>query len=674
MSVTFRVGRHISPSGFALAMIDVPGLDPERNISLVDHSYEWEENVAQLDSSLVESYVDSGGHMPALTVIDFDVTNVTTPSTNDKDAAPLYFNHIGRFYHYTYGENPTKQVYITDQNENILKGINYIVRAERQMKNVYKIEVLTDFKNTEYVIYKVRYNRCNIDGSTIYPSWHESLNARQFFVLGNPLIATEQYSLLELGDGLWSCVVPPVPTLSELINSIGISFEAAPTTIKPDLAIVKEYALGVTVTYTLDATSTTTFSIKRDKTRDGAPANDYLTSSTADTWGSQTNFTIGTTITGIPGVSVDVNSDNYLKNGDRATFTAIRSYYYLKPRAYNSIYLKKPNNADIDDNWYLQVKNGRFRRRMLADGSAVPSGQGTMWEYAVPEYNTQLWSMTHGKPRKDVISERPDLLGQQEIQLYRTPVYIDPSDVLYNSDDPGFPPSSYMHIKVNDSSLSQNSILDWDVYNGTVKVAQILNHRDDIVVDYAYESDYYEYDGFVGSGYPFPTGESLPYLELDLNPTPGHSYGMYASGTVAHVFLRPYIDIDANEVVCSESLYHNFTGTPSGSYDFRLGSVSVGPHCKVADVEVTDVRTRGGGLSKSAIQDLANVEEIQPEAQFYWDVGYFDGKAFPSNGVLVINVPKVLLQSNGGSFEEDEIREKILKHMALGEYPIINYI
>jgi len=109
-------------------------------------------------------------------------------------------------------------------------------------------------------------------------------------------------------------------------------------------------------------------------------------------------------------------------------------------------------------------------------------------------------------------------------------------------------------------------------------------------------------------------------------------------------------------------------------HDFLLGSVSTGPNCRITDLAVTDVRTRGGGLSKLGISKLEDVKTVQPETEFFWDVGYFDGQAVPANGVLVVKIPKTVLISNGGSFNEDEVKQKVMKHMALGQYPILEFV
>ena len=76
MSISFRVGKYIDPSGFGMAVVDIPEIDPEKNISLVDYSHTWEENVASSDRSVLQSTVDNGGHMPGMTITEFLVTNV----------------------------------------------------------------------------------------------------------------------------------------------------------------------------------------------------------------------------------------------------------------------------------------------------------------------------------------------------------------------------------------------------------------------------------------------------------------------------------------------------------------------------------------------------------------------------------------------------------------------
>lgn len=677
MSIPFRVGKYISPSGFALAVVDVPQIDPEKNIAILDYSHRWEENVASSETSVVKSYVDEGGHMPQLTVTDFLVTNVTSKSASDLVDNPLWYRHRCRFYHYTYGENPARQVYITDVDDNILKDVNYLARAYRVTENVYKMEVLTDFHNNNYMQYRVKYNRCNVDGSNIAPGWTEMLNATSYFNMGSPFVNFDEYSLDGPDDnGLYDPIVPPVPTISQLINSIGISFENSPTILEQNPSdYLYPYAAGVVVRYTLRAIGPSTFTIQRNFAPNGTVSDEYLQSATVRSWGAtQVGFPIGTTITGVDGVKIHVYGDSYLNTGDECYFTAKRSYYYLKPLAYSAIYLKKPENVTANDDWYVGVRNGRFQRTMDSGGNVVPSGAGTTYEYGVPEYDNQRWDLTWGPPYKKTLNERLELLDQQTVQLQNVPLFIDPSSVLMNPNNPGFIPSGYLSISVNDTQVAETGVIDWDIYTGRVKLAQLLTHKDDIVGTYIYKEDFYRYQGFVGSGGIYPDTEPFTWVPLDLNPTPEHNYGMYASGIIAHLFLKPYIDITNTIQIRNEALYHNFTGEASGIYDFYIGSVALGPHCKITDMEITDVRVRGGGLSQRGREKLDDVWNVQKESEFFWDIGYFDGQAVPANGALVVSIPKTILESNGGVFTEDEVRMKVQKHMALGVYPIIEYV
>lgn len=663
MSLEFRIGNPVGPSGVNLAFVDIPPLSPEQNISVIDQSYKWEENVSSIDSGSLEGYVDDTGLLPKMTVTDFLVTNVTTDAKPDAPAAPLYYSHTCRFYHYSYGSNPEKHIYITDQDNNILKGINYKIWARRMGQNLFQIQILTDFQNNEYVQYRVRYNRTDETGSTIIPSWLETLNATPLFTEGAPSVNVYDYALIGPDvNGLYQVDVPPVPTTTSLTNSIGISFELSPSFIEGDPASIEYHTTDVT--YTLKAIGVDTFTVERSNTPAGVPtSNTYLQTLVGSSWGpSPSGIPIGSSLY-FDGTRVDIGDDNYLNVNDEAFFVASRAYYYLKPVKFKSIYLAKPNNVSPDDDWYVKIKAGSFIRRMDENGDVVPSGQGTLYQYYISEYDENPWSLRFGRPYVGIDNEKPVILDRSTIKVKHAPLLIEPSDVFYNG---GFPPSGYVNVHVNDIQLPEDQIVDWDVYNGTVQVAQTLGLTDDVKISYNYREDYYEYQGFVGSGKLYPDTGPFEWYPLDVNPTPMHNYGMYASGVTAHIFIGPSWNLDSEVFFDVSPCYHNFTGDPSGNLDFYLGSVSLAPAAKVSDVQVTDTRSRGGGLSPDV--DLGKVKEVQPESQFYWDVGYFDGQAFPSNGVLVVQVPKALQD------REDEIREKVNKHLAYGEYAIIDFV
>ena len=100
MSLEFRIGSQVGPSGVNLAYVDIPQINPEQNISLIDQSYKWEENVSNIDSGSTATYVGADGYLPKMTVTDFVVTNNLTEVKPDSPAVPLYYSHTCRFYHY----------------------------------------------------------------------------------------------------------------------------------------------------------------------------------------------------------------------------------------------------------------------------------------------------------------------------------------------------------------------------------------------------------------------------------------------------------------------------------------------------------------------------------------------------------------------------------------------
>ncbi len=88
MSLEFRIGSQVGPSGVNLAYVDIPQINPKQNISLIDQSYKWEENVSNIDSGAVATYVSSTGYLPKMTVTDFVVTNTLSDVKPDSPAAP----------------------------------------------------------------------------------------------------------------------------------------------------------------------------------------------------------------------------------------------------------------------------------------------------------------------------------------------------------------------------------------------------------------------------------------------------------------------------------------------------------------------------------------------------------------------------------------------------------
>jgi hypothetical protein len=55
-------------------------------------------------------------------------------------------------------------------------------------------------------------------------------------------------------------------------------------------------------------------------------------------------------------------------------------------------------------------------------------------------------------------------------------------------------------------------------------------------------------------------------------------------------------------------------------------------------------------------------------------MGQWEGQAYYSNGVLVIQLPRTILVSEGGQFTEKQVQEVLKKYVAYGVHVIAEYV
>jgi hypothetical protein len=100
--------------------------------------------------------------------------------------------------------------------------------------------------------------------------------------------------------------------------------------------------------------------------------------------------------------------------------------------------------------------------------------------------------------------------------------------------------------------------------------------------------------------------------------------------------------------------------------------VHVREHAKVEDVTIMDARTRGGGLRKEITKQQIETKSIVSTS--YWDMGTFDGMAYYTICVLLIELPKAVLTKNGGHFNEKEVNDIVRRYVAFGIHYNIEYV
>ena len=122
-----------------------------------------------------------------------------------------------------------------------------------------------------------------------------------------------------------------------------------------------------------------------------------------------------------------------------------------------------------------------------------------------------------------------------------------------------------------------------------------------------------------------------------------------------------------------QCLYHKINDSePDEDIDILVGSVFIRANTSLHSTVLTDSRTRGGGILKEISDSLR--KELEPESDFYLDIGYYDGEPYQENGVIIVRLDNKLLKDFGGRFTIGDIEQKVKRWLGVGIYPIIEFV
>lgn len=126
-------------------------------------------------------------------------------------------------------------------------------------------------------------------------------------------------------------------------------------------------------------------------------------------------------------------------------------------------------------------------------------------------------------------------------------------------------------------------------------------------------------------------------------------------------------------MVNKDTLYHKIDDDiPNNKYDLLIGSIFLSHNSSLESTEIVDARVIGGGIKEEVSDSLRR--ELEIESDSYFDIGYFDGEAYPENSVIVIRLDKNILIKNGGKFSEKDVEHIVKRWIATGTLPIIEYV
>ena len=227
---------------------------------------------------------------------------------------------------------------------------------------------------------------------------------------------------------------------------------------------------------------------------------------------------------------------------------------------------------------------------------------------------------------------------------------------------------------------------------GEIYLKDRISFRDEIYVSYLAQENTLEYKGYYDE-------ELNKFIYLDLNPTSGHSFDYINEEDLDEGYSRHAEKMEGRElldkevflyILPSKSTYYkkNIHNNIALRHVFHyknwerikevnpeallLGRVQVRENTNKENIIIMDARRPGGGL-KEAIRD-EDIERRIGYTSAFWDIGDFNGLAYYRNGVLIVEVPDKVLQSNGGDFSEDDVNEMLSKYMSYGVYPIVEYV
>lgn len=334
-----------------------------------------------------------------------------------------------------------------------------------------------------------------------------------------------------------------------------------------------------------------------------------------------------------------------------------------------TIHVLPPVEVEADSAWRVRVNNGRIRIRDYA--------KGYLKEYFLPEFYRQAFDPQ--PPFRRVYGEEPVFETRTRIRVRHAPLYVE-------TDAAGQPTN--LVVRRGNELIP---IADWNAATGQIHLARRIEFTDELEVDYTYWVQYVEYGGFEKDG---------TFYHLDLCPHPGRTYTDLdtkeerpASELLQKdvylyclpVYKRPLAmdepgaQAGGDVTVNLNPLRHLIVpkGTPESQVlqqirqvdpdALLLGRISVvQPHLP-ENVQVIDVRRRGGGISVILSDEAAL--RTYPEASQFWDFGFWDGQPYPSNSILIVTIREEALQN----VSEQELRAFLERIVDLGVYPALRF-
>jgi len=302
--------------------------------------------------------------------------------------------------------------------------------------------------------------------------------------------------------------------------------------------------------------------------------------------------------------------------------------HVVKALEETQIRILPPYNDSRYDPWYIVINRGWVTR----------VSNGDSWKFTVPEYEKQTWSTKYGFgfiDIEDVVGER---LGPQALGVPRAPIHWDRGN---------------LQLVVNETIQPSSVVRDVDVHNGIIYLNREYSGDETILVNYTYREDGYVYD------------------KANLNPTEFHTPGVVDRYVV--FYLVPYANADG--VLRQDCVRHAESSTLGGAINqiprndepiMILGATQVRQVHDYTEVDITDTRTRGGGVKWD---EFTRARKRNRDIMSTADRGFYDGHPYPGNMALFVTLPSELKDT----LSKAEIDGTIKRFVEYGTYTFVEF-
>jgi len=321
---------------------------------------------------------------------------------------------------------------------------------------------------------------------------------------------------------------------------------------------------------------------------------------------------------------------------------------------------EKPVDLENEEDWFVNIYATPFRVTLTSGPQVNYILTYNVGEYAWQPYSSHFDSTLYDDDYLESIDEPAEFVAEDFIATRHRNFLPESLRVMNHGHD------------------ITSSVLDYDETSGAIRLERNILDADNITLRYAYKPDnktVLQSLNFNPRQLHLPEGYRL-YFGIYVIP----SRVVNTAGVVTNFSPNlGYVIANTQEEIRTtvDNLTHVSSGLPVNA--ILLGIYQTNSQGEAIQVKTLDARSEGGGLKDDL--DMESIAKRIPEAQFFSDIGYWDGEPYAGSGVIVVQVPTRLfgmdptpvVNTPRGGFaitdgrqKPSDIRKRVDSHLTIG--------